>query len=206
MNCEKCDKEIDGSFGSGKFCSRVCANSRIFSEESRRKKSESNKKRITLYGRWGGFEKGVLTEALKEEIARKKAFFRKKLMDSNFDTLTWGSKRKRVIIEQKGLCLECGIGEWRGKHLSLEIDHKDGNHNNNKRENLVAICPNCHSLTPNWRGRNLGKNKGWLPGTEIYNLYKNGKSIRQILIEMGFAGKGGNYAKMHKIIDRFEIV
>lgn len=41
--CEKCGKEHDGSFGSGRFCSRACANSRVFSKESRRKKSLANK-------------------------------------------------------------------------------------------------------------------------------------------------------------------
>lgn len=37
MNCEKCNKEHDGKYGSGRFCSRKCANSRIRSEETRKK-------------------------------------------------------------------------------------------------------------------------------------------------------------------------
>ena len=41
--CLKCNKEHDGSFGSGKFCNRSCANSRVFTEESKLKKSEANK-------------------------------------------------------------------------------------------------------------------------------------------------------------------
>ena len=41
--CIKCDKEHDGTFGSGKYCSRSCANSRTFSEESKKKKSLANK-------------------------------------------------------------------------------------------------------------------------------------------------------------------
>lgn len=41
--CEKCGKEHNGSFGSGRFCSRACANSRVFSEESKQKKSLANK-------------------------------------------------------------------------------------------------------------------------------------------------------------------
>jgi hypothetical protein len=41
--CIRCNKQHNGSFGSGRYCSIVCANSRIFSEESKKKKSESNK-------------------------------------------------------------------------------------------------------------------------------------------------------------------
>lgn len=41
--CIKCGKDHDGNFGSGKYCSRSCANSRIFSEESKKKKSIANK-------------------------------------------------------------------------------------------------------------------------------------------------------------------
>jgi hypothetical protein len=41
--CLKCNKEHDGSFGSGKFCNRSCANSRVFTKESKLKKSEANK-------------------------------------------------------------------------------------------------------------------------------------------------------------------
>ena len=45
-NCLKCGKEHDGSFGSGKFCSITCANSRNFSQKSIEKKSLANKGQI----------------------------------------------------------------------------------------------------------------------------------------------------------------
>ena len=44
--CIRCNKEHDGTFGSGKYCSRGCANSRTFSEESNKKKSKANKNQI----------------------------------------------------------------------------------------------------------------------------------------------------------------
>lgn len=43
MKCEKCGKQHDGSFGSGRFCSKSCANSRVFSKTSKLKKSKANK-------------------------------------------------------------------------------------------------------------------------------------------------------------------
>ena len=59
--------------------------------------------------------------------------------------------RKRLIDEgyKKNICEGCGINEWMGEILSLELHHKDGNHLNNHLENLSILCPNCHSLTPN---------------------------------------------------------
>jgi hypothetical protein len=44
--CIKCNNEHDGTFGSGKYCSKSCANSRTFSEDSKKKKREANKNQI----------------------------------------------------------------------------------------------------------------------------------------------------------------
>lgn len=58
-------------------------------------------------------------------------------------------------------CQKCGWGEINpitGKS-PLEIHHKDGDKNNNKEENLELLCPNCHSLTPNYKYLNSKKYK-----------------------------------------------
>lgn len=53
-------------------------------------------------------------------------------------------------------CEVCGISEWNGKKLSLEVDHIDGVHYNNIIENLRLVCPNCHSQTVTYKARNKG--------------------------------------------------
>ena len=67
--------------------------------------------------------------------------------------------KQRLIKEgyKDHKCECCGITEWNGKPAPLELDHMDGNHHNNALDNLQILCPNCHSQTPNYRGKNKGK-------------------------------------------------
>lgn len=51
-------------------------------------------------------------------------------------------------------CEICGITEWNGKPLNMELHHIDGNKNNNSLENLQILCPNCHAQTDNFRAKN----------------------------------------------------
>jgi len=64
--------------------------------------------------------------------------------------------KERLIEELKWVyeCSECGLSEWRGKSLVLQLDHIDGNNSNHRLENLRLLCPNCHSQTETFAGRN----------------------------------------------------
>lgn len=64
---------------------------------------------------------------------------------------------KKGILEYK--CYECGLKEWRDKPLSLQLEHKNGDNTDNREENLTLLCPNCHSQTPTFAGRNNKKEK-----------------------------------------------
>ena len=58
-------------------------------------------------------------------------------------------------------CARCGTEPvWRGRSLPLEEDHIDGNWRDNRIENLRFLCPNCHSVTDNYRGRGKGRTQG----------------------------------------------
>ena len=77
----------------------------------------------------------------------------------------WGqipSQLRRYIFEKyENKCCICGWSEINPytDTIPLEVDHIDGNSENNSEENLRLICPNCHSLTPTYRGANRGNGR-----------------------------------------------
>lgn len=62
--------------------------------------------------------------------------------------------KKRLLSEgyKANSCEVCGLTEWNGNPLVMQLHHKDGDTHNNCIENLMMICPNCHSQTINYRG------------------------------------------------------
>lgn len=53
-------------------------------------------------------------------------------------------------------CDNCGISEWMGEKISLHLDHINGINNDHRIENLRLLCPNCHSQTSTYAGKNKG--------------------------------------------------
>lgn len=65
---------------------------------------------------------------------------------------TRASNLKEHLIKIRGhKCELCDNSLWLNKPIKLEVHHKDGNRTNNNLDNLMLLCPNCHSTTDNWR-------------------------------------------------------
>ena len=73
----------------------------------------------------------------------------------------FSNQMKSRIIKRKLLPYECECckngGTWNNKELTLHLDHKNGNRMDNRLENFRFLCPNCHTQTITYAGRNIKK-------------------------------------------------
>ena len=79
--------------------------------------------------------------------------------------------RTYLIKKFNNKCSQCG---WSKKHpitgvVPLEIEHVDGNSENNVESNLKLLCPNCHALTPFYKNLNRGNGRKWRMSKYIKN-------------------------------------
>ena len=191
-----------GGYASGRFCNRICA--RRFSTAGKREEINSavSKK---LKGRQlspeaheamlRGFKMGRERRHEKAKATRSVGY-----TDQNWDDLTTGQRRYRVFYEQQGKCLICHRSEWLSNPLPLEYDHVNGDRHDNSRENVRGLCPNCHSQTATWRGRNKsGKQK--VDDETLLVALREQPSVHRALKSVGLAG-GKNYLRAWKLLDR----
>jgi hypothetical protein len=76
--------------------------------------------------------------------------------DSTYTTI-WRLKRRLLregMLEYR--CYVCGLTEWNGKPITLQLDHINGIHLDHRIQNLRLLCPNCHSQTETFAGKNKG--------------------------------------------------
>lgn len=104
---------------------------------------------------------------------------------------------RRYIIKNNTIpykCAICGITEWNGKTLSLELDHINGINNDNRLENLRFLCPNCHSQTTTYGSRNQLLNESRYEISEdlrklVEETYNKEKSVNRVSAVLGIRRK-----------------
>ena len=136
------------------------------------------------------------------KLGTQKIFIAKDIGDFPIENIGYDARKMRVLKEQNFSCNGCGLSTWREKTITLELEHKDGNSKNNIRENLEILCPNCHSQTDTWRGRNK---RVYSTDEQMIDAIKNNKSLRQALESLGMAAKGGNYKRISKLAKEISI-
>lgn len=117
---------------------------------------------------------------------------------TDFGTHVWSTIKERLFQEREYRCECCGITKWNGKEIKLQVHHIDGNHNNNTRENLMILCPNCHSQTDNWTYK---KNQNGITDEQFIEALKNTANICQACRVLGITPNQNNYRRAYKLIE-----
>lgn len=133
-------------------------------------KSYSDCLRALGLGTRGGSSTDVLKRRIKElncsiehfgQIGNKQyqKYLMEEILIENFSYANISRLKARLIqegyLEYKCAC--CGnTGEWLGQKLVLQLDHINGVNNDHRIENLRFLCPNCHSITDTYAGKNKG--------------------------------------------------
>lgn len=113
---------------------------------------------------------------------------------------------KYNVLDYK--CAICGnIGEWNGVSLTLQIDHINGIRNDNRKENLRWLCPNCHSQTDTYCGKNK-TNKEIVNFTEeeAIEALKSTTNVNQATKFIGCSQGGANWIRINNIKNKYNII
>jgi RNA polymerase subunit RPABC4/transcription elongation factor Spt4 len=151
------------------------------------------------------YEKGtkVSNGFTKEKSDRGRNTFIQNLKQRPFEQ--WGRvlKRKLIFEEQEKACRKCKLKEWLGKPITLELEHIDGNRENNTRKNLELLCPNCHSQTSTYKSKNK-KQKIISVEDKIEALKKHNGNINAALKSLKLTPGAGNWQTMSKLLETLD--
>lgn len=161
------------------------------------------------YEKISGGVQTTLKEVVKERNLDTSHFLGQGWRKNNFDysrfqegkALRTKDYKDALIYLRGNQCECCKATLWLEQSIPLEIHHLDGNHLNNELENLQLLCPNCHALTNNWRGKNINKGTKVVSDEEFIQALKNNSSVRKALLSLGLNGSGGNYERAYRLIN-----
>jgi len=116
---------------------------------------------------------------------------------------------RKILMQQPGFkyrCEECGLTDWRGHSISLDLHHKNGDSKDHRRDNLQFLCPNCHAITKTYKSKNRNMT-GTIKVSDdtLIDAIKRNKNMRSVLIDVGLAPKGGNYTRVKELIVKHKL-
>jgi hypothetical protein len=184
VNCLNCQVEFKSYISdSRKFCSKSCSatfnnKKRCLINEEKRKKENRKHRPLKNFGLCLNCNVDIIRENNRNGRYPKycslpcQAIFR--MSERVLKGIASTKTLKLFLVKNNGeKCMKCG---WCEKNpitnkVPIELEHKDGNSENNNLDNLELLCPNCHSLTSTYKALNKGKGRH-----KRRERYKEGKS------------------------------
>jgi len=159
MKCESCGNEHNGSYGSGRFCSRPCSNRRIITDETKKKISDGVNKDNIAKGKIRGNKTyfyicdkcGITFESKQYRRKERKKHCgecrRNSPHSRKNDDITLLDLSKRTIAKiLKRADIGCSICGWKESSCDIHHIHEKCNGGKNDTSNLIILCPNCHRI------------------------------------------------------------
>lgn len=119
--------------------------------------------------------------------------------NNDFGVINKRSIREILLKERPHRCEKCGLIDWLGEPINLQVHHIDGNTNHNTRDNLLLLCPNCHSQTDNWCNKNINRNNN-ITDEDFLNAIKNSNSICEACRMLGITPNQNAYLRAKRLI------
>lgn len=145
--CMECGKKTES-----KFCSRSCSaktNNRLYPKRHRPSRKCAGCDKETKNNKYcSNACQGKHRDILSIE----------KWLTTGF--LSRRAVKDFIFSEQENKCAICSMeNTWNGKPIVFILDHIDGNSENNSRENLRLVCPNCDSQLDTYKSKNRGNGR-----------------------------------------------
>ena len=126
------------------------------------------------------------------------------ILEGKYPLYSGSSLKNRLFKEgiKKNKCEICNLDKWNNKPLTCQLDHIDGNSKNHKLENLRIICPNCHSQTETYSGKNF-KNK--YSEEDFLIAFGVSKNLTEVKNKLNIAQTGNNSVKLKKLMKKYKL-